>query len=86
MTLTDFQTPSQIWEHRKQYVNENVFQRAYWSLKIYWRQKTQCRHLRATERKWLDSDRTPMVSFNCPDCGLTDSGHVHANPDTWVKS
>lgn len=44
-----------------------------------------CQHGRATSRKWLDKDQTPMIWTHCPDCGFTDRGHVYADPETWLS-
>jgi hypothetical protein len=34
-------------------------------------------------RTYFSADGTPMIDFTCHDCGYTDKGHVHANPETW---
>jgi hypothetical protein len=50
------------------------------------RHKRNCVHPRATERRWLDPDGTPMIDWRCPDCGEHDRGHVYADPKTWVEN
>lgn len=46
--------------------------------------KKPCQHVRNTHcRTFFSKDGTPMVSFVCHDCGYTDNGHVHADPETW---
>ena len=49
------------------------------------RRKQQCTHPRATEKRWLDRDGTPMIDWRCPDCGERDSGHVYADAKDWVE-
>lgn len=52
---------------------------------ILWRSKIKpCHHPNLIERKWLDEE-TPMITQSCVDCGFYDSGHVHADPATWLK-
>ena len=52
---------------------------------LFGRVDTRCQHLRGVQQKWLDREKTPMMSFSCPDCGYTDTGHVHADPQTWLN-
>lgn len=35
------------------------------------------------EERTLDSDGTPMTSFECRDCGMFDRGHVQADAGRW---
>lgn len=48
-------------------------------------EKPPCEHKNATTRKWLDRNDTPMAATNCPDCGFSDTGHVYADPKTWIS-
>lgn len=43
-----------------------------------------CQHKNFTERRWLDADNTPMIHFECTDCGWSDTGHVYTDPSTWI--
>lgn len=45
-----------------------------------------CEHPNLKQQRWLASDGTPMAQSSCPDCGLFDYGHVHADPNTWLQS
>ncbi len=36
-----------------------------------------CDHRHYTERRTFSSDGTPMVMFECHDCGHFDKGHVY---------
>ncbi len=45
----------------------------------------KCEHKRFTRKQWFDSDGTPMVYFNCWDCGYNDRGHVHGDPEQMRK-
>jgi hypothetical protein len=48
------------------------------------RNRTNCRHLRVIERKYIEDD-TPMVFVFCPDCAFVDHGPVHgASLDEWA--
>lgn len=47
--------------------------------------EVECDHKRHwIEKRWLDSDGTPMVHFYCRECGFVDRGHVHAEPEGWA--
>lgn len=47
--------------------------------------KPECTHERNWfERRWLARDGTPMAHFTCQDCGVSQAGHVQANPAKWA--
>lgn len=46
--------------------------------------KPPCKHdQNYVVHRWLAHDGTPMQSFHCSDCDLSDIGHVHADADDW---
>lgn len=53
--------------------------------KFFHKTPAPCKHPGLVERKWIDADGTQMVYVRCPDCGFLDSGHVYANPETWLQ-
>ena len=36
-------------------------------------------------RTYLSEDGTPMVEFECHDCGFRDSGHVYADAENYPQ-
>lgn len=53
-------------------------------LRWLFRIKEPCQHLRYREDRWLSADGTPMVHFQCKDCGYSSGGHVHGDSDNWA--
>ena len=49
--------------------------------------KKRCEHDRNyRSRKYLSVDGTPMIEFDCFDCGWKDHGHVYADAEKWEEN
>lgn len=48
--------------------------------------KKKCEHDQNFRmNKYLDKDDTPMIEFDCLDCGYKDHGHVYGDAEGWVE-
>lgn len=49
--------------------------------------KKKCNHDKNYNiRTYLSDDGTPMVDFECFDCGWKDHGHVYADIEDWKEN